>query len=91
MQKRLEILFSGRVQGVGFRFTTERISKRFAVTGFVRNLPNGKVQVAAEGEEEVLKEFLKAVSESEMSHFIRGAEASWSHSQGTFQKFSIMA
>ena len=48
---RLEAHFSGRVQGVGFRYLTRQLAQGFAVTGQVRNLPDGQVQVIAEGAE----------------------------------------
>ena len=46
-EKRMQIFFSGTVQGVGFRFTAERLARRFPVTGFVRNLEDGRVEVVA--------------------------------------------
>ncbi|MBN1510006.1 MAG: acylphosphatase [Sedimentisphaerales bacterium] len=45
------ILFSGQVQGVGFRYTAQRIARRYCVTGFVRNLPDGEVEMLAQGPE----------------------------------------
>ena len=89
MPKRLNVYFSGMVQGVGFRFTAERIARHFAVTGYVRNLPNGKVHLVAEGEEQVLEDFLKAVCESSMSRYIRDMEATWSEGEGHFKCFGI--
>ena len=54
-KERRRILYSGRVQGVGFRFTARRLASRFAVEGFVRNLDDGRVELVAEGPaEEVL-------------------------------------
>ena len=91
MNKRMRVLFSGTVQGVGFRFTARGIAARFPVKGFVRNLPDGKVELVAEGEEPVLKNFLKAVCESSMSGYIRSAEAEWSAPQDEFQNFTILA
>lgn len=44
-----QILFSGRVQGVGFRWTTEQFAKNLSLTGFVRNLPDGRVELVAAG------------------------------------------
>ena len=79
------------VQGVGFRFTTERIARHFDVTGYIRNLPNGKVEAVAEGEEEILKDFLNAVCESPMGSYIRDVQTEWSEAQGKFKVFGIVA
>jgi acylphosphatase len=87
-EKRLKALFSGTVHGVGFRFTAERLARHFAVTGYVRNLPNGKVEIVAEGEEAVVKDFLKAV-ESAMDAYIRHVDSQWSEPEGTFADFGI--
>ena len=89
MKRSMRVLFSGMVQGVGFRFTSERIARHFAVTGFVRNLPDGKVELAAEGEEAVLQDFLKAVCESAMRPFIRDQQVTWGEAEGRFQAFGI--
>ena len=87
--KRMQIFFSGTVQGVGFRFTAERLARRFSVSGFVRNLDDGRVEVVAEGEETTLTDFLTAIRESGMKHYIRDVEAHWSNAQGTFKGFGI--
>ncbi len=91
MKKRMEVLFSGSVQGVGFRFTVESLSRKLPVTGAVRNLANGKVEVVAEGEEDVLKEFLSLIRGSSMSPNIREVEAKWKNPENTFKTFSIDA
>jgi acylphosphatase len=54
-------LISGRVQGVGFRFFTEDIASREGIHGWVRNRPDGSVEVAAEGEAEAIERFERAV------------------------------
>jgi acylphosphatase len=59
--ERRRVTYSGRVQGVGFRFTSRRVAESFAVSGFVRNLPDGQVELVAEGEPAVLDAFLAAV------------------------------
>ena len=64
------VYYSGRVQGVGFRFTAHRVSGGFDVAGSVRNLPDGRVELIAEGEPAELDAFLQAVRDS-MSHYIR--------------------
>ncbi len=89
IRKRMQAFFSGTVQGVGFRFTAERLARRFPVTGFVRNLEDGRVEVTAEGEEADLVEFLKAIRESGMKHYIRDIEAHWSDPEDCFKRFTI--
>jgi acylphosphatase len=56
------VLFSGDVQGVGFRFTAQRIARGYDVAGYVRNLPDGTVELVAEGEAGEVGRFLDAVS-----------------------------
>jgi acylphosphatase len=87
--KRMQVFFSGTVQGVGFRFTAERLARRFSVSGFVRNLDDGRVEVVAEGEETTLVDFLTAIRGSGMKDYIRDVEAHWSNAQGTFKGFGI--
>ncbi|OGG03026.1 MAG: hypothetical protein A3F83_05565 [Candidatus Glassbacteria bacterium RIFCSPLOWO2_12_FULL_58_11] len=54
---RLRTIVCGRVQGVGFRYFVCRLAEEFPVTGYVRNLPNGDVEIVAEGEQAVVEEF----------------------------------
>ena len=86
--KKLHAVFSGSVQGVGFRFTTERMAHKFPVTGFVRNLPTGGVELVAEGEEEVLQRFLQAVQEA-FPDFIRDVKVEWGPGTGEYGGFRI--
>ena len=79
----------GRVQGVGFRFTTENIALSLGVTGWVKNLPDGKVEVVGEGEEARLVEFLEKVRNGPMKPYIRSVESSWSEATDEFNDFSI--
>lgn len=59
-QVRHTVLFSGRVQGVFFRATTQDVVRAYRVTGFVRNLPDGRVELVAEGEAAELEAFIQA-------------------------------
>ena len=88
MQRQLKALFSGTVQGVGFRFTAEWLARHFAVTGYVRNLSNGKVELVAEGEETTVKDFLKAVEDA-MKNYIRNKKIFWSEPEGQYSDFGI--
>ena len=88
MATRVHVIFSGWVQGVGFRFTTEHVAREFDVTGYVMNLPDGTVECVAEGERAELEAFLAAVSERMESH-IRDREITWGPARGTFDRFGI--
>lgn len=56
--------FSGTVQGVGFRYTTRRLARDLDVDGFVRNLPDGRVELVAEGDPAEIVRFFRAVQEA---------------------------
>ena len=70
---RMNCWFEGHVQGVGFRYQTMAVAKGFEVTGFVKNLVDGRVHLYAEGEEKEVTAFQKEV-ESELSDYIRDSE-----------------
>jgi acylphosphatase len=59
------------VQGVGFRFTVRHIAKGFDVTGWVRNLPDGRVQLQVSGDPEEVRAFLDEVARGELHSFVR--------------------
>lgn len=67
---RRRVLFHGRVQGVGFRYTTVSIARRYPVVGYVRNLPDGTVELVAEAKPVVLDSFLADVA-AEFAGYIR--------------------
>jgi acylphosphatase len=73
-RERVRVHYSGRVQGVGFRFTAERLARGFAVAGYVRNMPDGRVELVAEGEPDEVDAFLAAVR-SEMGGKVHSALA----------------
>ena len=58
---RFRILVHGKVQGVGFRAYTQRVAQSYGLSGWVRNLPDGRVEILAEGDEEVLCYFVKDI------------------------------
>ena len=57
------IIFTGRVQGVGFRFTARRAANRRQLTGFVRNVPNGSVEMLAQGRSEDIDDCIQDLKE----------------------------
>jgi acylphosphatase len=62
----LQVFFEGRVQGVGFRWSIRHIAKGFDVTGWVRNLIDGRVEMQLNGEEAEVRAFLEAIGQSEL-------------------------
>ncbi|MAT68976.1 MAG: acylphosphatase [Planctomycetaceae bacterium] len=86
--QRQEVFFSGRVQGVGFRYTTRSIAARYAVTGYVENLPDGRVHMIAEGEPAEVKAFVRAVAD-EMQPNITDMKTDARAANGEFAGFTI--
>jgi acylphosphatase len=82
------VLYSGRVQGVGFRYTARRISQGHAVTGFVRNLDDGRVEFVVEGPPEELDRVLAEVSAA-MSGYIREAPVQKGAATGKYSSFEV--
>jgi len=85
---RKTVFYSGRVQGVGFRYTTRRIASRRAVTGFVRNLSDGRVQLVAEGEPAELDRLVADIEQA-MGDFIRNKQETESPATGEFDGFEV--
>jgi acylphosphatase len=86
--ERRVVHFRGRVQGVGFRFTTVRIAADFTVTGYVQNLPDGQVLVVAEERPDKLDGFLDRLK-TEMAPYIRAAQFTTSPASGEFDSFDV--
>lgn len=63
--KRYYIIFRGRVQGVGFRFTAQRIATSLGLTGWVRNLSNGDVDCEVQGDPAKVSEFIRKLIHSD--------------------------
>jgi acylphosphatase len=83
-----EIYYSGRVQGVGFRYTVRALATRYKVTGFVRNMPDGRVQLVMEGAPEEIRAFVDVIQD-EMGGYIHNTQVSVRPAGGRFQGFEI--
>jgi len=82
------VFFSGRVQGVGFRYQALQVAKGYEVSGWVRNLPDGRVQLEAEGRLEEVRDFIIAIQER-MEGYIRKVEKAETQRAPQFQGFTI--
>ena len=86
--QRREVYYSGRVQGVGFRYTVRSLASRLAVTGFVRNLSDGRVHLVAEGAKEEIQQLLDAI-DARLGYCVTDAQQTTSPASGRFQAFEI--
>jgi acylphosphatase len=87
--ERVTVLYSGRVHGVGFRVTVRHLARGYDVTGTVRNLPDGRVELVAEGSPAELKAFLDGIAQSELSGFIAKQHETRSPALGNLRGFAI--
>ena len=88
MKNRIHIIYTGTVQGIGFRFAAERLAASLNLTGWVKNLSDGNVEVVAEGEEADLGSFIDKMKKT-MEHYIRGTKIVWQEYSGEFNSFGI--
>jgi acylphosphatase len=89
-RSRIEIYYSGHVQGVGFRYTAKSVATGFEVCGIVRNLSDGRVQLVAEGTRDELEAFRAALRDAGLDHFIRDEKITWATAQNEFLGFEIV-
>lgn len=85
---RYNVYYSGDVQGVGFRYTACRLAQMVDITGFVRNLPDGRVQLVAEGPVDQLDRFLSDLA-SEMGGYIHSRQLDKQEPTREFSSFSL--
>jgi len=88
IKKRYHAFYSGSVHGVGFRFTSERLASSLGISGWVRNLSDGRVELVCEGKETALAEFLKKISDV-FGGYIRSADIREESYTGEFPDFDI--
>ncbi len=80
--------FTGRVQGVGFRYTTRNLALQYDVEGYVKNLPDGRVELVMEGPDREMADLVQALKRK-MGSFIRQVDLNSDQPTGEFRSFSI--
>ena len=88
-RRKVEILVSGFVQGVGFRYFVYRQALELGVFGWVRNLPDGRVAVMAEGDEDQLKAFIVDIKSGPRAAVVEDVSLRWFPADGRFTSFNI--
>jgi acylphosphatase len=86
--KRLHAHFSGLVQGVGFRYTAIRIARHAGVTGWTKNLHDGRVEIVAEGAEPALEQFVQELRDY-FNTYVRDVQVEWLEATGEFAEFGV--
>jgi acylphosphatase len=85
----LRIFYEGSVQGVGFRWSVQHVAKGFDVSGWVKNLADGRVEMQVSGEENEIRAFLDAIMQSELRGHIRKQTETKSEEPVTAHGFEI--
>ena len=86
----MTVLYSGRVQGVGFRYTAKTVITGFEISGIVRNLTDGRVELIAEGAPAELESFRAAIHDAGLTGFIRDEQVTWADPKNEFRGFEIV-
>lgn len=84
------MLYSGHVQGVGFRYAASQLAAAFDVCGSVRNLPDGRVELVAQGAAAEIDAFRQAVRDSGLGPLIRDEQVAWSEPRDDLRGFAIL-
>jgi acylphosphatase len=87
---RMTVLYTGQVQGVGFRYTAKTVATGFELAGTIRNLPTGAVQLIAEGSRAELQSFRAALLDAGLAGFIRDERVDWADATNEFRGFEIV-
>ena len=86
---RQRLVVSGMVQGVGFRFFTCRVAAKYPLVGYVRNLPDGDVEVVAEGKKEVVRSFMDEVARGPSYSRVIGIKTFSEQPTGQYRSFGV--
>ncbi len=83
------MIVRGRVQGVGFRFHVIHLSEDYDVTGFVRNLPDGGVEIVAEGSSEQVEAFIERAAQGPPGSRVREVKTYLEQPRGCYNSFGV--
>lgn len=86
--KRIHIIFSGKVQGIGFRYRTLNLAEKMAINGWVKNLSDDEVEMMAEAEEKNLQDFIAEIKKY-FQNYIQDVQLEWQKPTGEFQNFQV--
>jgi len=86
----MTVFFTGQVQGVGFRYTAKTVATGFEITGTIRNLPDGRVELVTEGGREELDAYRSALHDAGLAGFIRDEQVNWADAKNEFRGFEIV-
>ncbi len=89
-QKRIHLIVRGRVQGVYFRAATQREARRLGITGWVRNRPDGSIELCAEGDEDSIKELASWANHGPSAARVDAVDIRWRGYTGEYPEFSIV-
>ena len=89
MKSALHLTVRGRVQGVGYRYYAQHSAAALGITGFVKNLPDGNVEVIAEGEHDALNKLVHLLKEGPSFAFVEGVDIKKIPAEGDFAHFTI--
>ena len=88
-RQRMGLRISGIVQGVGFRYTSRMLAFQLNLTGWVKNLWDGRVEIVAEGQETDLKELIDDLRNDYFRRYIKNVDIEWSEATGEFNSFKV--
>ena len=87
--QRAHVYYSGRVQGVGFRYTAERFALELSLLGWVKNLPDGRVELICEGPKEKIEELFSHIQKSMLGRHIKKTDIRWETPTHEFCDFIV--
>ncbi len=88
-KKQIHVMLDGRVQGVGYRFYAQKIAASIGLVGEIKNLPDGRVEVIAEGDESMLKSFITKLRQGPVSADVRSVDVDWHEATNSYKEFFV--